>query len=122
MKTKLAFITNSSSSALIVWVKTDLEDFVKALPPEIQQVIPVNNLKLISGETCPHCGSRTGVDIVKALPYLDEHDGVLLDHKKAEGYQIYFTNGYLGSFDRFADITWMEEGGAIERQGPEWAW
>ena len=80
------FVTNSSSSCMIVWEKNP-DDY----PDHMASYI---------GMKCPHCGGSIGAgsNTEKLEHYLTEEAREVVNNKLAQGCAIFYDIGYLGAF------------------------
>jgi hypothetical protein len=121
------FVTNSSSSCLIVWNKAESveemsDEFIQFIrnqgAPDIREL----DMTIIKEGACPCCHRPHG-ETKELYPYLEEEEyQEYISDKLKEGYTIFYTTSYLGCLGHVKRGTETLEGGAIERQGPGWAW
>ena len=80
------FVTNSSSSCMIIWEKNPMH-------------YP-DDANLYQGDfVCPHCHERIGLGRNDDLnQYMDEKAEALVMRKMAEGCTIFYKIAYLGQF------------------------
>jgi hypothetical protein len=90
MKTHPAFITNSSSSCLIIW-EIDPENYPR-------------DMKLYRGSAvCPHCGKRLGPELgsegdEELDDYMDDRARRVVEEKIARGCSVFYDIAYMGQY------------------------
>jgi hypothetical protein len=109
MHTRNKFVTNSSSSCMIMWEK-DPKNYPKDMKPYYPGVF-----------NCPHCGEEIFKGGLSELDdYIDDEVKLIIEDKLRKGCAIFWNIEYMGAYAEDEQEHGTDESGWYSFQGGDW--